>query len=92
MKKLLICLHFINALICERKFNANSIFPLFNHIDVLLHKVSPEFMILSFHDFPKEPKISKCRDSLYHLCLTFQKALGITAQSKTGEKAKHGKL
>ena len=50
-----------------------------------LHKVCPGFIILSFYDFP-------CRDSLYHLCLTFQKALGITAQSKTGEKAKHGKL
>ena len=32
---------------------------LWNHFEVLLHKVSREF-----HDFPSEPKITKCRDSL----------------------------
>ena len=32
---------------------------LWNHFEVLLHKVFPEFMILPFHDFLVDPKITK---------------------------------
>ena len=46
--------------ICKETFEK-----LWNHFEVLLHKVSLEFMILTFHEFPMEPKITKWEDPLY---------------------------
>ena len=39
---------------------------LWNHFEVLLNKVSPEFMIFAFHDF-KDAKMTKCGYPLFFL-------------------------
>ena len=38
---------------------------LWNHFEVLLHKMSQEFIILALHDFLIDPKITKFEDPLY---------------------------
>ena len=50
-----------------RNFDANLIQnwtfeSLWNHFQVLLHKLSLEFMTQAFHDFLVDPKIMKCED------------------------------
>ena len=52
------------------------------HFEVLYHKQSSEFMIPAFHDYPLEPKITKCGYLLYSLFTIFSLFTKETAHSE----------